>query len=72
MDRSSIFWTAFWAGVASPVALYSPPPVYSTYSINFGVAQTFARVGVALGRPYREIAHDGRSSAPAESANYGA
>lgn len=46
----STFWSAFWAGLAGPAALYAPIPPYTAYVGNYSVPQNFAMVGVRLGQ----------------------
>jgi hypothetical protein len=45
LDRNAIFWAAFWAGLAGPVALYDPPPEYPLYLNNINLASNFGAVG---------------------------
>jgi len=58
MNHHPVFWAAFWAGMASPVALYASPAPYWAYMNNFTVAQSFAQVGASLNNALATIAHD--------------
>ena len=48
MNQNPVFWAAFWAGLASPVSLYSAPASYVPYINGYSVASSFAQVGVSL------------------------
>jgi hypothetical protein len=46
MNRSPIFWTAFWAGMSAPVALFAAPVGnYAAYASSLSAAQSFSIVG---------------------------
>jgi hypothetical protein len=62
MNPDSEFWTAFAAGLASPVSLYSTPEYVPAIS-HITVPSSFAQVGVYLiqasvcdGKPIEEAA----------------
>jgi di/tricarboxylate transporter len=61
-DRSSVFWAAFWAGLASPMSVYASPPNYLALGAIPSPAQNFAAVGMALSRLYQR-SDDQRSGA---------
>lgn len=44
----SVFWTALWAGMASPVYVYAPVNTYTPYGIPGSVGDSFAIVGWQL------------------------
>jgi hypothetical protein len=48
MNQDSVFWAAFWAGLASPVSLYSAPVSYVPAISGVTVASSFAQVGTFL------------------------
>ena len=50
MRMPSTFWSAFWAGLAAPAALYAPIPPYTACVGKYSVPQNFAMVGVRLGQ----------------------
>ena len=47
MNRS-VFWTAFWTGLAGPAMLYADPPTYYPYLSGNTVAWTFSGVARSL------------------------
>jgi hypothetical protein len=48
MNQNSVFWASFWAGAASPIALYSmPTPYVLSLGLNT-VGGSFAQVGMTL------------------------
>jgi hypothetical protein len=57
----SAFWAAFYAGMASPVALYGAPPAYGTYIFPLTPAQSFGVVGSYLTAALSNEQADGRS-----------
>jgi hypothetical protein len=57
-QQQSAFLTAFWTGLASPVALFSTPPVYVPAVSNCTVGSSFASVGVSLSLL---VSHGGRT-----------
>lgn len=48
MRLTPTFWAAFYAGLASPVSLYSAPAPYMAYIRNYTVPQAFGLVGMYL------------------------
>ena len=44
----SVFWAAFWAGLAGPAMLYEPTDPYYLYLGAANVAQSFGAVGMYL------------------------
>jgi hypothetical protein len=63
MNRNAVFRSAFWAGLASPVAIYASPVSYSTYIGSYSVPLSFAQVGLALSHSYAQVVDDGQSLA---------
>ena len=61
MSQSPVFWAAFWAGLAAPASLYSPPANYWLYSSNASVAQSFAEVAIGLASALGYYIDDGQS-----------
>jgi hypothetical protein len=45
---TSVFWAAFWLGLAGPVSLYEATPDYPLYVNSTSVALNFAVVGMYL------------------------
>jgi len=60
-NMPSAFWSAFYAGMVSPVALYAPPPAYGTYILPLTPAQSFGVVGSYLTAALFNEQVDGRS-----------
>jgi hypothetical protein len=58
IDRNSVFWTAFWAGLAAPASVYAAPVTYYAYMNNYSLPLSFAQVGIALGHSYAKVADD--------------
>ena len=50
MYQKSAFKSAFWAGLASPVALFSAPRVYIPAISGLTIASAFVSVGASLNR----------------------
>jgi hypothetical protein len=50
MERFATFWSAFWAGLAAPTMLFTPPAPYAAYAPPRSVSESFATVGAMLGR----------------------
>jgi len=48
MNQPSMFLTAFWAGLASPVFLYAQPTPYPLGLGVYTVGGAFAQVGMTL------------------------
>ena len=48
MTLSPTVWTAFLAGLASPVGLYAPPGNYLAYVGDYSVANSFGVAGLFL------------------------
>ena len=48
MTMSPTFWTAFYAGLTAPTALFGPVPGYTTLVSIPTPAQSFAAVGALL------------------------
>jgi hypothetical protein len=48
MNQSPAFVTAFWTGLASPVSLYSAPPLYVPQIAGYSIGTSFAQVGMTL------------------------
>jgi hypothetical protein len=63
VNRNSVFWAAFWAGLASPTAVYAASPVYYSYIGNYSVPLSFMQVGLALGHSYAQATDDGQQLA---------
>jgi hypothetical protein len=42
--KSKAFWTALWAGLAAPTALYGAPGPYAGYVVGKGLTQSNAQV----------------------------
>jgi hypothetical protein len=72
MNQSSTFVTAFWAGLASPVSLYSAPPLYVPQITGYSIGSSFAQVGITLNQlsvpAYYGREPDGTASAAERSA----
>ena len=72
MDRHSVFMTAFWAGLASPAAVYAALPGYRPQICDLTFFAPFAVVGefITLSLPEQD---DGRTagSEPTEVADSG-
>ena len=71
MDRHSVFMTAFWAGLASPAAVYASTPVYRPQVCDLTFFAPFAVVGDLISLSLRE-ADAGRTEAPERSISSGA
>lgn len=56
MPMPPVFWTALWAGMASPVFVYAPVSYYTNIyqvPVNVGsVGESFAIVGLQLGQAF--------------------
>jgi hypothetical protein len=50
MNQPSAFLTAFWTGLASPMALFGATPLYAPAVLGFTIGSTFASVGASLNR----------------------
>ena len=59
----SVFWTALWAGMASPVYVYAPSGAYNTYGAPGSVGDSFAIVGWQLSGAL-SVASNGQERAP--------
>ena len=59
MNRSSVFATAFWAGLASPASIYGDVLVYRPWVSDLTFADSFALVGLFLSNAIIE-ADDGQ------------
>ena len=61
MDRHSVFMTAFWAGLASPAAVYASAPGYRPQIRDLTFFAPFAVVGefITLSLPEQ---NDGRTA----------
>lgn len=59
----SAFWTAVWAGMAAPVALYAPQQPYMAYATRQNVGQSFALVGLYVRQAMGEAQIDDRHNA---------
>ena len=72
MNQSSAFATGFWTGLASPVALYSAPPLYVPQITGYSIGSSFAQVGLTLTQlsvpAYYGREPDGATSAAERSA----
>ena len=45
MANSNLMWSAFYAGLAAPISLFSATPSYEAYTLVLQPAQAFAIVG---------------------------
>jgi hypothetical protein len=63
INRNSVFWAAFWTGLASPVSVYAAPVTYYPYLGNYSVPLSFTQVGFALGHSYAQASDDGQPTA---------
>jgi len=71
MDRHSVFMTAFWAGLASPVAVYASTPVDRPQICDLTFFAPFAVVGDLISLSLHE-ADAGRTEATERSLAAGA
>ena len=55
MNKSSVFVTAFWTGLAGPSALYAETPAYRPYIANLTFLDSFALVGVFMNNAMCEL-----------------
>lgn len=55
------FWTAFYAGLAAPIALYTAPPTYSAFYVPT-TAQVFSYIGGCLTEVIPAVVDDGQST----------
>lgn len=53
-----VFWTAVWAGMASPVYVHAPIECYVTYGSPAGIGESFAVVGMQLSEATRVIENE--------------
>ncbi len=63
INRNSVFWAAFWAGLASPASVYAAPVPYYAYMGNYSLPLSFMQVGFALSHSYSQVVNDGQSIA---------
>lgn len=53
--RSSKFLTAFLAGMAAPVALFSASSLPAYHAGHYSVSSVFAQVGLRMGAAYQQV-----------------
>jgi hypothetical protein len=65
MNRSSVFLTAFWTGLAAPASLYAAAPSYRPAVNDLTSADSFGLVGVLLTEAMACVQNEQRTAAAA-------
>jgi hypothetical protein len=60
MNKSSVFLTAFWAGLAAPTSLYATSAAYRPLINDLTFSDSFALVGIFLGESVVAAQNDGQ------------
>ena len=63
-----VFWTALWAGMASPVYVYATVDPYVVYGSPAGIGESFAIVGLQLSEAIQATQNDQAHPQPANAA----
>lgn len=61
MNALSMFWGAFFTGMAAPVSLYAAQPSYSNFTTVIGPAESFAIVGGYLSEAAKKADEEAKS-----------
>jgi hypothetical protein len=60
MYKSRTFWSAFFAGMTAPAAMYAAAQSYLPRSGGYSVGQAFAEVGMFLQNAEADLPHGGQ------------